>query len=155
MNCVTHIQLNVCRIVCKSQTQQRNDVIQMQFLQFANVDELIELIEIRANIARVEIDDELLNHLRDVDEKTNHNALNVEFNVLHSFIETNLRQCVVRNYVRTYTSHHENEFKKIYMFAKTNAFDTFDIVEIDDETNAIRQIAIVHVNNKFEIRVES
>ena len=125
----------------------------MQFLQFANVDELIELIEIRAHNARVQIDDEFISHVRDV-ENVNHNALRVEFNVLHAFIETNLRQCVVRNYVREYTSHHQNEFAQIYMFAKNNSFDTFDICEIDD-TNRIRQIAIVHVNDKFEIRVES
>lgn len=126
----------------------------MQFIQFANVDELIELIEIRAQNARVTIDRELIEHLHDVDENSNHNALSIEFNVLHSFIETNLRQCVVRNYVREYTSHHKNEFAQIYMFAKNNTFETFDIVEIDDD-NRIRQIAIVHVNDKFEIRVES
>jgi DNA polymerase III delta subunit len=126
----------------------------MQFLQFANVDEIIELIEIRAQIARVQIDDEFISYLRDIDENSNHNALNVEFNVLHAFIETNLRQCVVRNYVREYSSHHANEFAQIYMFAKNNDFSTFDIVEIDDE-NRINQIAIVHVNERFEIRVES
>ena len=126
----------------------------MQFLQFANVDEIIELIEIRAQIARVQIDDEFISYLRDIDENSNHDALNVEFNVLHAFIETNLRQCVVRNYVREYQKHHENEFAQIYMFSRDNSFRHFDIVEIDDE-NKINQLCVVHVNDNCELRVES
>jgi len=126
----------------------------MQFLSFKTIDEFVELIETRFHNARVEIDDELMQHINDVYE-TNSNAIaKIEFNVLHSFIETNLRQCVVRNYVREYQKHHENEFAQIYMFSRDNSFRHFDIVEIDDE-NKINQLCVVHVNDNCELRVES
>jgi hypothetical protein len=126
----------------------------MQFLSFKTIDEFVELIETRFHNARVEIDDELMQHINDVYE-TNENAIQqIEFNVLHSFIETNLRQCVVRNYVREYQKHHENEFAHIYMFSRDNSFRHFDIVEIDDD-DKINQLCVVHVNDNCELRVES
>ena len=126
----------------------------MQFLSFKTIDEFIELIETRFHNARVEIDDELMQHINDVYETNENSIQKIEFNVLHSFIETNLRQCVVRNYVRAYQKNHENEFAQIYMFSRDNSFRHFDIVEIDDD-NKINQICVVHVNDKCELRVES
>ena len=126
----------------------------MQFIQFANVDELIELIEIRFHRANVAIDDELLSHIRNVDESTNHNALNVEFDVIHAFIETNLRQCVARNYMRELMKNHENEFANLFCFANETTFHQYAIVEIDDNDH-VREIARIYVNDNASIRVES
>lgn len=126
----------------------------MQFLSFKTIDEFVELIETRFHNARVEIDDELMQHINDVYETNENSIQQIEFNVLHSFIETNLRQCVVRNYVRAYQKNHENEFAHIYMFSRDNSFRHFDIVEIDDD-DKIKQLCVVHVNDNCELRVES
>jgi hypothetical protein len=134
-------------------TTKRNDVIKMHFIQFANVDELIELIETRFYYARIDIDDELMNHIYNVDEN-NHNALRVEFNVLHAFIETNLRQCVARHYMRELMKNHENEFINMHAFANENTFHHFDIVVID-ENERVSQFAHIYVNDDATIRVES
>lgn len=134
-------------------TTKRNDVIKMQFIQFANVDELIELIDVRFHNANVEIDDEFETHIRNVDEN-NHDALRVEFNVLHAFIESNLRQCVARHYMRTLMKNHENEFVNLFAFANDVSFHHFIIVEIDANERT-REIARIHINDDATIRVES
>jgi hypothetical protein len=125
----------------------------MQFIEFANVDEMIELIDARFSIARIEIDDELRTHIENV-AHNNANALRVEFNVLHAFIETNLRQCVARHYLRELMKNHENEFINMCAFANENTFHHFDIVVID-ENERVSQFAHIYVNDDATIRVES
>lgn len=125
----------------------------MQFIQFANVDEMIELINARFSIARIDIDDEFETHIRNVAQNNAH-ALNVEFDVLHAFIETNLRQCVARHYMRELMRNHENEFVNLFAFANETTFHKFAIVEIDDNER-VRQIAQIYVNDDATIRVES
>lgn len=126
----------------------------MQFISFATIDEFVELIETRFKIARVAIDDELMQHIMHVYENNNDAISRVEFDVLHSFIETNLRQCVARNYLRTLMKNHENEFVNLYCFANETTFHNYAIVEIDD-ANRIREIARIYVNDDASIRVES
>lgn len=126
----------------------------MQFLSFESIDEFIELIETRFSIARVSIDDEFMQHIMHVHENNNDAISRVEFDVLHSFIETNLRQCVARNYLRTLMQHHENEFANLFCFANETTFHNYAIVEIDDNER-IREIARIYVNDDASIRVES
>jgi hypothetical protein len=126
----------------------------MQFLSFATIDEFVELIETRFHIARVAIDDEFMQHIMHVYETNNDAISRVEFDVLHAFIETNLRQCVARNYLRTLMKHHENEFANLFCFANETTFHNFAIVEINDDER-IREIARIYVNDDASIRVES
>lgn len=126
----------------------------MQFISFESFDEFVEMIHTRFQIARVEIDDEFMQHINDVYENNRNSIQNIEFTILHSFIETNLRQCVARNYMRQLMRNHENEFVNMYCFANENSFHSFAIVEIhDDET--INEFARIYVNDNASIRVES
>lgn len=126
----------------------------MQFISFDSFDEFVELIETRFYNARVEIDDEFVRHINDVHENNSNAHTKIEFNVLHEFIETNLRQCVARNYLRALMKNHENEFANLFCFANETSFHNYAIVEIDDH-DRIREIARIYVNDDASIRVES
>jgi hypothetical protein len=124
----------------------------MQFISFASIDEFIEMIEIRFHNARVEIDDEFMNHIHDVYETNSNSIQNIEFTILHSFIETNLRQCVARNYLRKLIENNDNAC--FYVFANENTFHHYDVVHVD-ENDKITQFAHFIVNDDATIRVES
>jgi hypothetical protein len=126
----------------------------MQFISFNSFDEFIDVIETRFAIANVEIDDEFRTHLLNVNETNSNACKSIEFIVFHEFIETNLRQCVARQYARELMKNHENEFANIFVFANERTFHSFAIVEIDDEER-IREFARIYVNNNASIRVES
>lgn len=126
----------------------------MQFISFESFDEFVELIQTRFQIARVEIDDEFMQHINDVYETNNDSIRKIEFVVLNAFIETNLRQCVARNYARELMRNHENEFANIFVFANERTFHSFAIVEIHDD-KFVREYARIYINDNASIRVES
>lgn len=126
----------------------------MQFISFESIDDFMSFVQTRFTNARVRIDDEFVQHIIDVYETNNDSISKIEFNVLHEFIETNLRQCVARNYMRALRNHHENEFVNLMTFANERTFHQFVIVEID-ENEHVREIAKFVVNDNASIRVES
>lgn len=124
----------------------------MQFVEFATFDDFIDLIVARFDNANVRIDDELMQHINDVHENNSNAHTRIEFTLLHAFIETHLRQCVARNYLRKLIEHNDNAC--FYVFARENTFHHFDVVHVD-ENERITQFAHFVVNDDATIRVES
>jgi hypothetical protein len=135
-------------------TTKRNDVIKMttkQMIEFENVDEIVELISNRFENARMIVNDEMRNSIRDdFDERE---TLTFDFDEFHELIEQNLRNSIAMNIAMIIMRDDNNEFRNVFAIVDEQTFHVFNIVEIDDDTKRISQIIMrIHIDDKLNVR---
>jgi hypothetical protein len=120
----------------------------MQKIEFANVDEIIEMIVSRFENAHLHVDESLRNQLRD---EFNTNELTFDFDELHNVIEINIRTSIAMNFaMRLFMQH---EFDHVVSIVRENTFHEFDVLRIFDDER-ITKIATIRVNDDLSINVE-
>lgn len=119
----------------------------MQKIEFANVDEIIEMIVSRFEYAHLHVDESLRNQLRDEFA----NELTFDFDELHNVIEINIRTSIAMNFaMRLFMQH---EFDHVVAIVRENTFHEFDVLRIFDDER-ITKIATIRVNDDLSINVE-
>ena len=129
------------RIVCKSQTNKRNDVIKMMFsqIEFANVDEIVETFESRFLFARVEMSSMIRDSIHAQFTQYNDEFESLKFNVdeMHKNVETTLHMQIAINFTSKNLNCDDNNY-------------VINIAHRDNLRNQT-QFEIIHVESMFVI----
>lgn len=126
----------------------------MHMIEFANVDEIVAIVDARFEIAKIDFIESLRDEMIYAFElQFNESTKRVSFDQLHFVIEQTLRLCVATHYAFEYAKNND-EFAHVhaYEIAIANDKSLFAIIaHNDDET--MRHITNVIVNDKLQIEI--
>lgn len=129
------------RIVCKSQTNKRNDVIKMMFsqIEFSDVDEIVETFESRFLFARVEMSTMIRDSIHAQFTQYNDEFESLKFNVdeMHKNVETTLHMQIAINFTSKNLNCDDNNY-------------VINIANRDNLRNQT-QFEIIHVESMFVV----
>ena len=137
-------------------------------IEFANVDEIVELIDARfanANVQQFESSRDAM--IQSFTQQfamnamfTNSNVMRFDVDVLNTMIEMNLRLNIATHYAYEYATKNNREFDNIFAIAihenKYNSlYAIVEISNIDNEHEYIDTIATIHIDENLKIRKQT
>ena len=150
MNSRSFIELYFNR---NAQKTKRNDVIKMQIqtIEFSNVDEIIEMIDARFSNANVEmIESYRVNMIAYFTHyRATQSHLRFDFDFIHTTIEKNVRENIAMHYVYEFASQHD-EFENIALITNDIHSRTFDLIDVETN-NVVSRISIDDKNSRVVV----
>ena len=119
-------------------------------IEFANVDEIVEMIESRFQNANVEMIETMRESL--IDTLHEMNVLTFEFQTMHDVIEQNLRATIAFHYAYEYAKQND-EFENVVAIVDESTFHNFAIVALNYETRIANIITMIRVNDNLSIQL--